>query len=148
MYNSLFKNYSMKYTSQIGGSGIQQGTQYTTDFKIRRSDLIFGDNTKNNFGIDFLVDTWNGTLPDGWKYRHWDPKNDYVAMVTFTSHNYPNSHVSLKWNIVPSQVDVDEKYRKTYSSILQFETNHEKKILEMVKKQFVQKYPHLVLNNL
>ena len=148
-----YMKYKSKYLnlkSQIGGASGNETQQetYNTDFRIRNSFRLFGNNTNTDFGIDFHVDATTN-IPDSWKYRHWDDSHDYIALVTFTGRKYPNSHINVDWNIEPNFniMEEEEQYIIELRKINAFKKRHGRKIIEYVTNQFAQKYPHLVLSS-
>ena len=146
-----YKSKYLKLKSQLGGSAITLPAvveqTYNTDFEIRTSYHTFGNKTKEKFGIDLLVVETN-PMPINWKNSHHDPLHNYMALVTFTSHKFPNSDISVDWNIEPNFniMEEEEQYIIELRKIIAFQKSHSLKILHFVKNQFAQIYPDFVLS--
>tara|TARA_A100001015_G_scaffold210876_1_gene236369 strand:- start:3467 stop:3871 length:405 start_codon:yes stop_codon:yes gene_type:complete len=127
----------------------QSFSEYVTDFQVRKSYVIFGtkDNPKR-FGIDIEIDSTQ-PFPKTWKNYNENTNCDYIAYVTYTSHQYPNYHIELTWNISPN-IDILEnqpEYMKINKEIDNFCEFNEEKILSCARVHFNVNYPKLILGD-
>ena len=127
----------------------QSSSEYVTDFKVRNSHVIFG--TKDNpkcFGIDIEIDSTQ-PFPKTWKIYNENANCDYIAFITYTSHQYPNYDIELTWNISPN-IDILEnqpEYMKINKEIDNFCEFNEEKILSCARAHFNVNYPKLILGD-
>ena len=121
--------------------------EYVTDFKTRKSYRIFGKvNNPRYFGIDIEIDPYK-PFPERWKIYNENANCDYIAYVTYTSHNYPDSHIVINWNIKPD-IDIlthESEYIKISREIDNFQETNKEKILYCARRHFNEQYHKLHL---